>query len=115
VPADALGAVARHEADEQGAHHRDQHRQRAEVVAGRRDQLRAPALEVEEVGGEADQPQQDQGHAGAQRADAYGQGAQRQYVESGGEVPQGMTSQVDLLALGAVEVGAGSQLYLNTI
>ena len=42
--------------------HRHQDHPRAQVIARRRDQRRAPALEEEQVGEQADQPQQRQRH-----------------------------------------------------
>jgi len=56
MAADALGAVARHQADDEGAGDRHDDLEWAEVVAGRRDQRRIPALVKEQVCHQADQP-----------------------------------------------------------
>jgi hypothetical protein len=56
VSTDALRAVARHGPDDQRAADRHQDFPGAEMVAGRRGEIGAPALEEEQIGKEPDQP-----------------------------------------------------------
>ena len=58
VAPDLFRAVARHESDEEPAHHRHQHGPHAEVVPGGRHELRAEAMIVEQIGEAADKPHQ---------------------------------------------------------
>ena len=58
VAADAFRAIARHQADDQRPRDGNQHLPKPQVVARGRDQRGAPALEEEQVGEQADQPQQ---------------------------------------------------------
>ena len=69
VPADALGTVARHHADDERAGDRHQDHEWSERVPCRRDERRAEALEEEQVGEESDQREQRQRDIGADDAD----------------------------------------------
>ena len=88
VPANALGAVSRHEADDQAAGDGDQHREPAEMVSRRRNQHRAHAPVVEDVGEKPDQAQQRPCDERAQDADADRQQRNRNHARRGGEIAQ---------------------------
>jgi hypothetical protein len=55
MAANAIRAVARHQADDQRPGHRHQDDERSEVVARRRHQVGGEALEEEQIGKESDQ------------------------------------------------------------
>ena len=80
VTADTLGAVARHQADDETADHRHDNLQPAEVVARGRNHRSAPALIEKQVGENSNQPQQSEGDEGAEDADADRQQGDRYHL-----------------------------------
>jgi hypothetical protein len=69
VAADAIGAVAGHQPDDDPAGDGHEHRSPPEVARRGRDHLGAPPVEVEEVREEADEPQQPERHVRREDAD----------------------------------------------
>ena len=88
VTANAFRAVARHEADDQAAAYRNQHREPAQVVSGRRDESRAHSPVVKEIGEEPDQAQQCPCDERAQDPDADRQHRNRNDARRRGEIAQ---------------------------
>ena len=76
VAADLLGAVPRHQSDDQAADHGNERPPRTERARGRGDERRREPMEVGEVREEADEADQGPGDTGAHHADERGHAAQ---------------------------------------
>ena len=70
------------------AGHRDQHRPKSQMIAGGRNQGRVQTAEVEQVGEQADEPQQGPRHPRSDDADGNRQRADRDHAGGGREVAQ---------------------------
>jgi hypothetical protein len=86
VTADSLRAVAGHQPDDQGPDHGDDDGQHAESVVCRDGVRKRQLLEVEQVGEEVDQPQQNEGDHRADGPDDEGQKRDPQQPGAGGEI-----------------------------
>jgi hypothetical protein len=69
VAADALGSVPRHDADDERPGDRHEDDERAEVMAGGRDERGVDALKEEKIRKETDELQQSGGDEGGEHAD----------------------------------------------
>src|SRR4051812_29448556 len=78
VPANSFRTETGHQADDQGPGDRNQDRPIAQLVPCGRNQVRTPALEVEQIGEKTDQSQQCESDVGTEEADGN---RQRRYPE----------------------------------
>jgi len=109
VAADALRAVARHDADRERARDRHEDDERPEMVTGRRDERRVEALKEEEIREQPDQLEQ-------RRRDVRGKDA-NQNRERGNRNDAGRGREVTEIGRRAISVRHGSrdQVYTATI
>src|SRR6185437_13694849 len=88
MPANALGPIARHQADDERDNDRNEDDKDAKMISGRRDEIGTPALEKEEVGKKPNEPQQREGDKSPNDANDERQERDEDDPRRGGEVAQ---------------------------
>jgi hypothetical protein len=86
VPSNALGAVPRHDADDECAGHRHENHPRPQGMRVGRDQRGTESLEEEQVGEHANEREQGQRDVGTGDADADGKAGDHQQPRHRGEI-----------------------------
>src|SRR5262249_10411384 len=112
MPANALRSIACHDPDDERTQNGHEDDEWPQMVPCWRDKVRAPALEKEEVGKEANQLEQSQRHKGPDDADDERQQRDKDDAGRGGEITEfaerfSVPESLGLLGDSPPEAGAG--------